>query len=202
MAWTMPSYPFPTRVVDGLWDDEILLGAVDEFPPADDPRWRRFNNEHERKLGGTDEMIGPYGWAIIERLLTLGPWIEREFNLSDLVMRLVGGGFHMIEPGGFLDVHTDFNRLGELYRRVNLIVYLNDGWTPADGGELELWGDDSCVLVPPRLGTTVAFVTSDRSFHGHPTPLPGPKPRRSIAAYLYSEQPPPGYVVEHSTVWR
>src|SRR5204862_3173325 len=57
---------------------------------------------------------------------------------------LEGGGIHCIAPGGFLKIHTDYNcheRLS-MYRRLNLLVYLNRGWQENWGGALELWDSD------------------------------------------------------------
>jgi hypothetical protein len=52
-----------------------------------------------------------------------------------------GGGVHAIAPGGYLKVHTDFpfHRTMRLWRRVNVLLYLNDEWDDSWGGHLELW---------------------------------------------------------------
>ena len=43
---------------------------------------------------------------------------------------LLGGGYHEIKKGGFLDVHADFNKYKDvnLDRRINLLLYLNHDW--------------------------------------------------------------------------
>jgi Rps23 Pro-64 3,4-dihydroxylase Tpa1-like proline 4-hydroxylase len=106
---------------------------------------------------------------------------------------LQGGGVHQIGSGGFLKVHADFNwseRL-QLYRRLNLLLYLNPDWQPQWGGALELWNEDmsACITtILPEANTMVVFTTDDRSFHGHPHPLACPEyiTRDSIALYYYS----------------
>ncbi len=106
---------------------------------------------------------------------------------------LAGGGIHQIGPGGFLKVHADFNwsEQLQLYRRLNLLLYLNPDWQPRWGGALELWNTDmsACVqTVLPDNNTMVIFTTDDKSYHGHPHPLecPAGVTRDSIALYYYS----------------
>lgn len=105
----------------------------------------------------------------------------------------LGGGLHMIPPGGWLDVHADFSRHDklDLDRRLNVILYLNDDWDPAWGGALELWSRDMArkvVEVVPDLGTMVVFDTIEDGYHGHPDPLacPPDRSRLSMATYYYT----------------
>lgn len=118
-------------------------------------------------------------------------------------METVGGGYHYIEPGGVLDVHTDFNRSPDTgrYRRLNFIVYLNTKWRePDDAGHLELWDDKRCVKsIAPEFNRTIIFESSSRSWHGHPRRAQ--RPRASIAAYFFSDVPPRGYSADQSTIW-
>ena len=105
----------------------------------------------------------------------------------------VGGGLHQIQPGGFSKVHADFNwhnRL-QLYRRLNLLLYLNDDWHEDYGGHLELWDRnmERCVQrVLPVANRCVIFSTTSTSYHGHPNPLTCPqgRTRKSMALYYYS----------------
>lgn len=106
---------------------------------------------------------------------------------------LFGGGIHSVGAGGFLKIHADFNwhHKLNLYRRLNLLLYLNSDWQETWGGALELWDVDmaSCrVSIPPLINRMVIFNTSDMSFHGHPDPLmcPENRMRNSIALYYYT----------------
>jgi Rps23 Pro-64 3,4-dihydroxylase Tpa1-like proline 4-hydroxylase len=99
-----------------------------------------------------------------------------------------GGGLHQILNGGKLAIHTDFNQLAslDLYRRLNVLLYLNENWKDEYNGNLELWDQtcSSCVKsVAPTFNKLVVFETNKRSFHGHPKPLntPGSVTRKSIA---------------------
>lgn len=193
--------PFPHAVVDGMWPDQLLRDVLDEFPAPTDPGWRRYDNGQERKMEGPTALWGPRTHELLDAIEALAPVLGAGFGIEGLVMETVGGGYHCIEPGGYLAVHSDFNRSPKsgLYRRLNLLVYLNAGWAD-DGGHLELWDDDGLtVSVAPEFNRTVVFETSDRSWHGHPRPAE--RWRFSVAAYFFSPEPPPGYRADQSTVW-
>jgi Rps23 Pro-64 3,4-dihydroxylase Tpa1-like proline 4-hydroxylase len=54
---------------------------------------------------------------------------------------LFGGLLHATASSGKLAVHADFNKhfRFKLERRLNMLVFLNEGWTEENGGWLELW---------------------------------------------------------------
>ena len=200
-ALTVQATPFPHLVVDGWWDDDLLYGVLGEFPDVDGPGWRRYDSGHERKLEGPPGLWGPRTRQLFNLMRDRGPALGEAFGVPDLVMETVGGGYHCIQPGGFLQVHTDFNRSPRsgLHRRLNLLVYLNEGWDDP-GGRLQLWDDTGpAVEIAPEFNRTVVFATSDRSWHGHPAPAR--RWRRSVAAYFFTETAPDGYAGDHSTVW-
>lgn len=214
---TPAAYPFPNCVIDGRWEPELLDEVIAEFPNPSDPRWVRFDNDHEVKLGSTSQMWGEATRTLLhERLEPLAGELSEAFGIPDLTMETIGGGMHLIPPGGKLDIHVDFNRSPNtsLYRRLNCLVFLNRDWDD-EGGHLELWPEEDAeiwcdshemyepqapVVIAPEFNRTVIFETSDRSWHGHPQPAS--RYRASIAAYFYSPEPPPGYSEDHSTVWR
>lgn len=71
-----------------------------------------------------------------------------------------GSGIHQTLPGGFLNIHADFNRYikYDMHRRVNLLLYMNPNWTESYGGHLELWSRDlqRCEQrILPTLGTVL-----------------------------------------------
>lgn len=193
--------PFRHAVVDGWWDADLLHSVLVEFPDPSALGWRRYSNSTERKLEGPPGLWGPATGVLFAQIEQRTSTLESLFGIEGLRMETVGGGYHLIEPGGYLNVHTDFNRSPKTarYRRLNLLIYLNDDWQDP-GGRLELWDADRCVVeVAPEFNRTVVFETSDHSWHGHPTPAD--RWRRSVAAYFFTDEPPPGYAGEHSTVW-
>lgn len=203
--FNVQQHPFPHAVVDGLWTDDILWSVVSEFPPTDvDGRWRRFANSTERKLEGSDpSMWGPSTGRLLMAMMSYAGQLAEAFHTPPLVMETTGGGYHLIEPGGYLAMHADFSRSPRtgLYRWLNMLVYLNASWGPENGGELQLWDDDGpAVTVVPEFNRTIVFRTSGSSWHGHPKPVAG-RNRMSVAAYFYAEEPPPGYEGNHDTRW-
>ncbi|KAJ1436499.1 2OG-Fe(II) oxygenase superfamily-domain-containing protein, partial [Ochromonadaceae sp. CCMP2298] len=104
-----------------------------------------------------------------------------------------GAGPHQIVRGGLLKIHLDFNfneRIN-LWRRVNVLFYLNEGWKEEWGGKLELWSADMQARegsVEPLFNRMVIFAATEQSFHGHPDPLQCPHnvTRKSVAMYYYT----------------
>jgi hypothetical protein len=123
---------------------------------------------------------------------------------------LEGGGMHQTESGGFLNMHADFSMhhyQKRWRRRLNLIVYLNEGWDPAWGGALELWDASmkACVKkVEPLLNQALLFQTERKSFHGYPDPIrcPAGVRRKSLALYYYTELPAESHERARSTDYR
>lgn len=195
--------PFPHAIVDDWWDDGLLQDVLDEFPDVSAPGWRRYTNVNERKLEGPPRMWGERMRDLINLIEDQAPVLEAAFGIEGLQMETIGGGYHCIEPGGHLQVHTDFNRSPKTrrFRRLNLLVFLNRDWhEPMGGGDLELWNAGACeVAITPEFNRTVVFETSSRSWHGHP--MPARRIRRSVAAYFYTDIAPPGYTCDHSTTW-
>lgn len=110
-----------------------------------------------------------------------------------------GGGFHVTYPGGLLNIHHDFNYKDDMgpermYRKVNLLIYLNEEWEDDWQGALELWKSDlteDFKTLQPKYGRAILFNIEDAP-HGHPEPLncPEGESRRSLAFYYYSKTPP------------
>lgn len=85
-------------------------------------------------------------------------------------------------PGDFYKRHYDAFR-GEANRILSLVVYLNPGWGPDDGGELVLYRSDEDregIKVTPALGTVVVFLSED---FPHEV-LPASRDRYSIAGWF------------------
>jgi Rps23 Pro-64 3,4-dihydroxylase Tpa1-like proline 4-hydroxylase len=126
-------------------------------------------------------------------------YLEELTGISNLVgdELLMGGGLHKITSGGKLAVHKDYNvhPIKKMYRRLNLLIYLNRDWKKEWGGNLELWDKDYTrpqVSVEPLFNRAVIFTISENSLHGHPTPLNTPEnvSRNSIALYYFTEVNP------------
>jgi Rps23 Pro-64 3,4-dihydroxylase Tpa1-like proline 4-hydroxylase len=194
--------PFPHIVIDGLFSAELLQLAHDEFEKVSGVDWDRYDSVDELKRGSNQHVqFGPatqlYFNAIHARSFV--QFVARVSGIDGLLPDplLFAGGMHEIPDGGHFSVHLDFNRhpITGLRNRLVLITYLNKEWQPSYGGALELWNredDTKAVEVSPHFGRTIIFAQSPNTWHGHPVPVQAPdrRPRRSLAAYYYSNDGP------------
>lgn len=209
--------PFPLLSIEGFLEPEFAREVAASYPTfAEAERIGHefmFVNE-QRKVQITDPAKFPPPVVRLTEALSSPAFLDDlryitgiEGLLAD--PKLQGGGMHLTGPGGRLDVHVDFNYLetDRLYRRLNILLYLNDDWREEWGGELELW--DRHVkkrhhVFRPALNRFVLFETSDHSYHGvRPLTCPPDIARRSFAAYYYTKEPPPGWDGRsHNTIFR
>ena len=193
--------PFAHTCIDDFFDPEVLDQVSMEFPRATD-LGVSFQNEREvKRATKTEREIPPFARAFIHALNSAPfiDFVERVTGISGLVgdPHLVGGGFHALERGGKLSIHTDFNfhtQLG-LDRRVNILVYLNKGWREEFGGHFEAWtdgGEAAEAKYLPVFNRLIIFATTDYTFHGNPDPVMCPEGdvRKSVAMYYYSNGRP------------
>jgi hypothetical protein len=212
--------PFRHVVIDGFFEPAFCESLVDAFPPFDP---KLAMNE--------DGVVG--GKAVHENVRTLGPAYERldalvaspEFRgLIGTITGIpeleydkdyFGGGTHDNRHGQELDAHIDFNfhPITGMHRRLNLIVFFNDGWRPEWGGVLDLHKnprrrphEDEITSVVPLMNRCVVFETNEYSWHGfEKIQLPDAerdRSRRSFALYYYTRTRPAEETGNsHSTVY-
>jgi hypothetical protein len=211
--------PYPHMVIDNF----LLPGAAERvskaYPSFDEAKRQGFSfnmvNE-QKKVQITDPIRFP------EAVRELNEAISSPAFLADLSYitgipnlladpRLTGGGMHLTGSGGRLDVHVDFNILEQqnpkLFRRLNILIYLNSVWDDGWGGQIELWDREvkQChARCLPALNRCLIFETSESSFHGvAPITAPPSVVRQSYAAYYYTAEAPSGWDGKaHTTVFR
>lgn len=209
--------PFPHMMIDGFLDPDFAREVVAAYPSFDaaakDGRVFRSVNE-KLKLQMPDASKFPEPVRRLHEVLASPAFLadlEHVTGIANLLADpdLVGGGIHMTGPGGRLDVHVDFNihETTGWHRRLNILVYLNEGWQQGWGGEVELWDEHvkRCWhSFSPVMNRCVLFRTDEKSFHGvQPLRAPEGVVRKSFAAYYYTKEPPPGWDGKaHSTVFR
>ena len=196
--------PYPHTVIDDFLSDGVVERILEEYPDTvADVAWTHYSAPTEQKkfAAADDEDFGPYLRHVMAQFnsAVFVKFLERLTGIRGLIVdpSFLGGGLHQIEKGGFLKVHTDFNRhtvLG-LERRLNVLVYLNRDWKEEYGGHLELWNRDmtACVRrILPVASRCVVFNTTRFSYHGHPSPLTCPegRTRKSLAFYYYTATRP------------
>ena len=73
--------------------------------------------------------------------------------------------FHyaVYEEGSFYKRHKDQFKNND-HRKFSLITYLNENWLPTDGGQLQVYQNDTMQQIQPRSQTAVLFK-SDETEH-------------------------------------
>jgi len=206
--------PFSHIVIDEFFDPKALQEVLDEVAAVDrTKRYAKFLDREtdHNKFAFFHDVVGP-NTARLAQYLNSGPFLaymEKLTGIPNLIAdpSFFGGGIHLIENGGYLEVHADFNHLKKynLEPRINLLLYLNKDWKDEYAGELELWDRPTMTkrkAVAPLFNRTVIFSTVKEALHGHPTPLNTPPgvARRSLALYYYTNTWEPA-VQAHTTLY-
>lgn len=209
--------PFPFFAIDGFLEDGFAHEVLKAFPSYEDAVkvGRSFNAVNERnKVQVTDAGTFPEPIAKLNQILAAPEFLDLlsyVFDIPKLLAddQLVGGGIHQTGPRGHLDVHVDFNYIAErdLHRRLNILIYFNEGWHEDWGGNIELWDKDVRVCehsFVPIFNRCVVFQTNEISYHGvSAVRCPEGMSRKSFAAYYYTREAPAHWTGEsHSTIFK
>lgn len=213
--------PFPHAVIDDFLPTARADQILKVFPGADSDTWldwtRRDTVHQPRKQGiGHAVRLDAVSAYLQNMLFAFNSYpflnfLEKLTGIEKLLpdAHFHGGGLHQILSGGKLAIHTDFNDLSslDLYRRINVLFYLNKDWKAEYRGDLELWDEDlrGCAkAIAPLFNRLVIFNTNKKTFHGHPTPLATPPDitRKSIALYYYTAKPAPDDRYDGQTDWQ
>ncbi|MEK9628705.1 MAG: 2OG-Fe(II) oxygenase [Nitrospinota bacterium] len=205
--------PFPHIVFDDFFHPEVTERLLSEFPGKNDINWINFKDNKQVKFANEDEAnMSPFTRYVLHSLNSsmFLEFLEELVGIPDLLSdpSFIGGGMHNIFRTGKLGIHIDFNKHPKygLYRRLNLLLYLNKDWKEEFGGHIEFWDPSvkKCVKrISPIFNRMVIFTTTATSFHGHPDPLncPPERSRKSLALYYYTVKQEKRKA-PHSTVFR
>lgn len=208
---------FPHFCIDDFLAPHFAAEVAASYPRYEDAAkvGRSFNAHYEkRKVQVTDSARFPAAVSTLNDILASELFKEKISYASGIENLLFddtlnGGGMHLTQGGGRLDIHVDFNFIESKgwYRRLNLLLYLNEEWKPEWGGALELWDKDvkhRIAEFQPKFNRLCGFVTSEISFHGvTPVTSPEGKTRKSFAMYYYTKEIGEGISTEHhSTIFK
>ena len=211
--------PFKHVVIENFFEPSFARRLLEEFPSFDP---KLALNEHGG-IGGKAvntkiREISP-AYKELYEAISSQPFLDLISRLSgipDLILdpKLFGGGTHDNRHGQELDAHVDFNydEGQQLHRRLNLIVYLNEGWKTEWGGAIEIHSNprdpttNRIRAYDPLFNRCVMFETNEYSWHGFPKiDLPPDKldlSRKSISIYLYTKDRPAQEIVPmHATFY-
>ncbi len=182
------------------------------FPDVSWPGWDQLGDRYQQnKLSCSDLELIPEPFRALIRELSEPRFLRALEEITGIKQLLPdpylrGGGLHLSGPGGILSPHTDFHyyRGLSLYRRVNVLVYLNEDWSLQAGGCLSLYDRQHRIVqtVIPEWGRAVIFRTDDHSVHGFPVPVAEGKWRRSVALYYYTATPTDNFSGDETTYWK
>ncbi len=196
--------PFPNIVIDNFFNENFLSNVLKEFPDlAVVNHSQKYQNKDEVKFANNDYMKFPANIKKLIHFMNSDSFLHFLQKITSIEEKLIpdpelnGGGLHEIKSGGYLKVHTDFNKHPntDLDRRVNILIYLNKNWKVSYKGDLQLWDKNMSKCqkkIIPMFNRMVVFSTNDYSNHGHPDPImcPNDLSRKSIALYYFSKGRP------------
>lgn len=206
--------PYEHVAIDGVCDESKLLALYEQIP---DPVVEGINKSRDyvfaknkyEKSGFKD--ISPLFTELHDDLMSerFQRWLQRLTGQPVFVdPAFHGGGLHQGGPGSFLDMHVDFNTHPvnhEWFRNLNILLYLNPGWTPEFKGELKLRHkdhEDSTKLIEPLFNRCVVMFTRGYTVHGYDAiNFPEGRYRRSLASYAYTPINQEQLLEHRSTVW-
>lgn len=204
--------PFPNIVLDNV----LAVGPEDieqSFPDAEWPHWHAFQEHYQqnKRQGSAIETFPPLLKQIVQELSEpkFLRFLEQVTGIRALLVDpyLNGAGLHYSGPGGVLMPHIDFHMLRELglFRRLNVIIYLNEEWQPDWGGCLKLYEKGKTQptrTIVPEFGRMVIFRTDAKSVHGFPDPVVEGRWRKSIALYYYTSEEAAAFSGDTTTYWQ
>jgi hypothetical protein len=207
--------PFPNIYFDNFFNEAKLSEILDEFPDLSKSADFNFNDPNQIKLASKGEYRFGEKTKEFMHFLNSQPFLEFLTALTGIPALIPdpyfdGGGAHQIMPGGLLKVHADFNKnkITNLDRRLNILVYMNKDWDESWGGHFELWDKEmkgSVKKILPVFNRMALFTTTSDSYHGHPDPLKCPpgRSRKSLALYYFTNGRPAEEVNDaHSTLFK
>ena len=172
-----------------------FVGGGDDYDKHDDQINKKQIYSFENMLPTMQEVIK---YLNSKQFLKIVSEITGLKNLSNESETYTNAAYHQTSKDGRLEIHHDFNDSyinPNLFRQVNLLVYLNLNWIKEWGGNLELWNKnltEKTHEIAPMFNRAVIFNITDNAYHGHPEPLncPDNEARYSMALYYFTEDRP------------
>lgn len=198
--------PFRHVVIDNFLDEALARALLREFPVSrDGGTINRFGAAGKKAFHRNLALLGP-AYRLVDEQFRMGnvlEWIGDVADIGGLIYDETnfGGGTHENFDGRDLRPHVDFNYhpTTGLHRRLNLIIYLNEGWHSEWGGSIALHSDprdplNETIEYAPAFNRAIIFETTERSWHGFerislPADEKG-RTRKSLSIYLYSADRP------------
>ena len=183
--------------------DDVLAAEKEELPRA---LTLPVHHHHRQRKAESRCVDGPAARRLLAAMKSPGfvAYVEAVTGLSGLQTDDTNfwAGLHANGRAAFSSLHRDFpvHPVTKKWHRANALLFLNSDWRDAYGGDLEVWTPDAKTCgdrIKPDAGTLVIFETHTGTVHGiDQVRCPPERMRLSLAAYFYSDEPPPGSLAE------
>lgn len=139
----------------------------------------------------TQSLPANLAWLVAhERCAALRDFVASQFDVE--VAARVDVTAHRLKAGQRIGVHTDHGEVPQSHR---LLVQLNRGWTPSQGGLLMMFGEPPSSVdswMPERAylpvhGSSVCFEVSSKSWHAVSAVSSGDRYTLCVSFYCSSE---------------
>lgn len=180
-------------VLPNFLNEEFATLLYENFPKLDTLNVKRKSINEKKSEDYHFERFHP-SFSEVKEVLSAPEFIkiiETITGIKNLTTSndALGAGVHQGGNGSYVDVHIDsnFNPMENLWRRLNLLIYLNKDWKPEYGGDLELWDEKMTKCeqtVPCDWNRAVIFLTDETTPHGYgKISVPEGETRKSFYTY-------------------
>lgn len=175
-------------LLQALRDEVEILHRTDAMRAAGVGRGADHTRDHSirrDRIAWLQGITAPQA-ALFEFLQTLQVGLNQRLFLG---LKRFEAHYATYQPGDFYRKHVD-SFAGRASRIVSLVLYLNDGWTPEDGGALQVYNRDNrnevCGTVVPEEGRMALFMSEEIPHEV----LPAQRTRYSIACWFRQDEVP------------
>ena len=204
------SGPINHIIIDNLLPSDVAHQLCEKFPP--ESQLTQLNARQEKKYVGVEFLKNQ---KLIEECIYAFQ-DERILNsftnicaIDDLIgdPELYAGGISSMSRTCFLNPHIDnsHDRLKKHYRRLNLLYYVSNNFSPCDGGQLLLYPNGikfEPIEIDSRFNRLVVMRTDNKSLHAVKEVTSSASRRMCISNYYFSKSSPLGKKYYHSTSFR
>lgn len=184
--------PFPWKILDDVFPEELVRAASAEWPLVSPDAWHVY--AQGKKATKHRSNLPPACEELITRMASLQ--INGLFDCEGLFpdMTLHGAGIHDMPSGCRLDAHLDGDHHPTLgwTREISGILFLNEDWHPSWGGELQLLDDTGKEVrqwITPKFNRLALFRCQGTAWHKVTQVIcPNNQSRKTLALFWWSHR--------------
>ena len=204
------SGPINHVIVDNLLPSELAHQLCERFPP--ESQLTQLDARQEKKYVGVEfqenqKLIEECIYAFQDQQILNA--FTNICAIDDLVgdPELYAGGISSMSRKCFLNPHIDnsHDRHRKNYRRLNLLYYVSNNFSPRDGGQLLLYPHgmkSEPIEINSHFNRLVIMRTDNKSLHAVKEITSSTNRRMCISNYYFSSSSPSGKKYYHSTSFR